>query len=128
MNSQSQPSLSHLFTQVPSRIILGGYNRMRMTRTPHHRKVRWGSFHLKPEACVASLRADVYLDGRAWDGADAEDLQRVPGSGLFALFYGAAFTGGYFFSVHGDPGGKAGPVGRPLLGDDAVRRPEAVCL
>src|SRR5215211_3189184 len=84
--------------------------------------------YLMPVTHLAQLGAYVYLDGGAWDGADAEDLQRVSGCGLLALFYGAAFTGGDFASVHGDPGGEAGPVGRPLLRDHAVRRPETVRL
>src|SRR5215208_6056058 len=70
----------------------------------------------------------MHLDGRAWNGADAEDLQRGTGCSLLALFYGAAFTGGDFFAVNGDPRGEAGPVGRSLLGDDAVRWSQPVRL
>src|SRR5215208_1875175 len=81
-----------------------------------------------PETCVAKLRPDMHLDGGAWDGADAEDLQRVSGCSLLALFYGAAFTGGGCLFVNRDPGDKAGAVRRSLLGDDPVRRPEPVCL
>src|SRR5215203_3292334 len=76
----------------------------------------------------AQLRPDVHLDRGAWDGADALDLQRVSGCGLLALFYGGAFTRGDFLSINGDPGDEAWPVRRSLLGDNAVRRPEPVCL
>lgn len=36
-----------------------------------------------------SLRAYVYLDSRARDRTDAQDLQRRPRGGLLALLYGA---------------------------------------
>src|SRR5215218_1464924 len=81
-----------------------------------------------PVTHLAQLGAYVYLDGGAWDGTDAEDLQRVSGCGLLALFYGAAFTGGDFPSIHGDPRGEAGPVRWSLFGDNPVGRPEPVCL
>ena len=48
--------------------------------------------YLMPETCVASLRADVYLDGGAWDGADAQDLQCGPGGGLLAVLDGASLA------------------------------------
>src|SRR5215217_8379320 len=84
--------------------------------------------YLMPVTHLAQLGAYVYLDGGAWDGADAENLQRVSGCGLLALFYGAAFTCGDFLSVNGDPGGEARPVRRSLLGENSVRRPEPVRL
>src|SRR5918995_1256848 len=74
------------------------------------------------------LRADVDFDGGAWDRADAQDLECCAGCGLFALFDGAAPTGGHLAAVSRAPGDKTGPVRRPLLRDHAVGRPQPVGL
>src|SRR4051794_5091433 len=81
-----------------------------------------------PVACVARLRPDVNLDGGAWDGSDAEDLQCVAGRGLFALLDRTTGARGHFLALHGDPGGEARPMGWSLFGDHAVNGPEAVGL
>src|ERR671913_222009 len=74
------------------------------------------------------LRADMDFDGGAGDRADAQDLERGAGGGLFALLDGPALADGHLATVHRDPGDEARPVRRPLLRDHAVGRPQPVGL
>src|SRR5215203_971963 len=91
-------------------------------RAPKGRSVRAG--------VSRSVLSGAYVDfyGGAWYGPDAQDFQGVAGCRLFAFFDGAAGARGYFFALHGDPGGEAWPVGWALFGDYAVDGSEAVGL
>src|SRR4051812_36994453 len=70
----------------------------------------------------------MYLDGRAWYGTDAQDLQGRTGGGLFALLDGVALARGDFFAVDRDGRGEERAVGRAMFSADPVDRAQAFGL